>query len=203
MPPRQRDQTTFRGALAIDPGFRARQAGICRAEITRGSKPRAMQPLSIAPRRHASAHPAWTPACAKSAWHWVSCIAPAASTTRRSSTTPTRWRIRPCAPMPILACPVGERAGRNPLATDYFEARAASCVHAILSCSGSAAIHLYTQRRRGRSHRVLSNRGRAAAGRLNRTWYALGGLYQVKGDNVQASAAFEALAARSSPIILR
>ena len=187
---RQRDQLLPRCA-GHRPWFRARPGRHLPGRDQRDSKPRAMPPLSIAPSRRASAHPAWIPACARSAWRWAICIAPEASTTRRSSITPVRLEdpaLRADANIGIgPAWPV--RRGTMQWHWITSSARA-SCVRAIPSCSASAAIHLYTS---GDIAGAIESYRTAAALQPDdyRTWASLGGLYQTKGDDVQASAAFE------------
>ncbi|MDR7134011.1 TolB-like protein/DNA-binding winged helix-turn-helix (wHTH) protein/Flp pilus assembly protein TadD [Lysobacter niastensis] len=179
----------FRGALAIDPGFARAQAGICRAEITRFEAARdatAFDRAQTACKRASGMDPSLRE---------VSLALGELHRTRGEYDQAIEHYTHALEDPSLRAdaylglAQLASAQGRNPLATDYFE-RARKLRPRDPLVFRERGYHLYTS---GDVAGAIESYRTAAALQPGdyRTWYALGGLYQVKGDNVQASAAFE------------
>ena len=179
----------FRGALAIDPGFARAQAGICRAEITR-----------FEAARDATAFDRAQSACKRASGmdpglREVSLALGELHRTRGEYDQAIEHYTHALEDPSLRAdaylglAQLASAQGRNPLALDYFE-RARKLRPRDPLVFRERGYHLYTS---GDVAGAIESYRTAAALQPGdyRTWYALGGLYQVKGDNVQASAAFE------------
>ncbi|HEY5782675.1 MAG TPA: tetratricopeptide repeat protein [Lysobacter sp.] len=179
----------FRGALAIDPGFARAQAGICRAEITR-----------FEAARDATAFDRAQSACKRASGmdpglREVSLALGDLHRTRGEYDQAIEHYTHALEDPSLRAdaylglAQLASAQGRNPLALDYFE-RARKLRPRDPLVFRERGYHLYTS---GDVAGAIESYRTAAALQPGdyRTWYALGGLYQVKGDNVQASAAFE------------
>ena len=179
----------FRGALAIDPGFARAQAGICRAEITRFENARdatAFDRAQAACKRASGMDPSLRE---------VSLALGELHRTRGEYEQAIEQYTHALEDPSLRAdayiglAQMASAQGRNPLATDYFE-RARKLRPRDPLVFRERGYHLYTS---GDVAGAIESYRTAAALQPGdyRTWYALGGLYQTKGDNVQAIAAFE------------
>lgn len=179
----------FRGALAIDPGFARAQAGICRAEITRFETARdatAFDRAQAACKRASGMDPSLRE---------VSLALGDLHRTRGEYDQAVEYYTRALhdpalrADANIGLALTASAQGQNAVAQDYFEfARKLRPRDPLVF--RERGYHLYTS---GDVAGAIESYRTAAALQPGdyRTWYALGGLYQTKGDNTQASAAFE------------